>query len=91
MLQKLIMPFDQNLRDGDPKCVHDPINDTMSDRAQVVLKLDSDMPFLTLLKRDDVANQLTNEPINSGKVGRKFTECGSACDRARLFCNTKHN
>ena len=52
MLQKVIMPFVNDLRDGDSKCVHDPLHDAISDRAHVALKLDSDMPFLSLLKRN---------------------------------------
>ena len=85
------MPFVKNLRDRDLKCVNDPIYDAISDRGHAVLKLDSGMPFLTLLKRDGTANQLTKERANVGKVGGRLTECGSACDRTSLFCNTKHN
>ena len=36
-------------------------------------------------------SQLTKLRINIGKVGAGFTEGGSACDRSRLFANTKHN
>ena len=43
------------------------------------------------MKRDDIANELIKERMNEGKVGGRFTECGSACDRAWLFCNAKHN
>ena len=36
-------------------------------------------------------SQLTKLRLNIGKVGSGFTEGGSACDRSRLFANTKHN
>ena len=34
---------------------------------------------------------MINEIINVGKIGAKFTECGSWCDRSQLFSNTKFN
>ena len=43
------------------------------------------------MKRDEIANQLITNRVNVGKVGGRFTECGSACDRSRLFSNTKHD
>ena len=79
------MSFSKNLRNGDPKCVYDPINDTISDRMQVALKLDSHMPFLTLFKRNEISNQSVQERMNAGKLEGRFTECRSSCNRARLF------
>ena len=34
------------------------------------------MPFLSLLKFEEVVEQMINDRINFGKIGAKFTECG---------------
>ena len=34
---------------------------------------------------------MINSRINVGKTGASFAECGSSCDRSRLFANTKFN
>ena len=91
ILQKLIIPFVRDLRNGDPYINNSSNNETILDRTQVVLKLDSDIPFLSLLKRTEIVLQLNQLKINIGKIGGGFTEYGSACDRSRYFANTKHN
>ena len=58
---------------------------------QSVTRLDSDAPFLTLLKREDIAKKMMDQRINVGKTTSGFTECGSSCDKYKLFCNTKFN
>ena len=67
------------------------IDEVKHDRIQMILKLDSDIPFLSLLKRTEIACQLTKVRIDIVKVGTGFIEGGSACNVSRLFTNTKHN
>ena len=57
MLQKVIVPFAKESREGDPNYNNIAINDATCDGMQSVLCLDSDMPFLTLLKREEIAKQ----------------------------------
>ena len=45
ILQKVMIELAKDVRNVDPKCIEDPINDAISDRMQVVLNLDSDTPF----------------------------------------------
>ena len=47
------------------------------------------MPFLSSLKREEVAEQMTKNGINIGKTGDKFIERGLSCDRSRMLANTK--
>ena len=89
--QKAIMPFAHKLRDGDPS--YDILSkyDVICDRMQSVLCLDINMPFLSLLKREEIAQQMIKESVNAGKCAVGFTECGSSCDKSRLFSNTEFN
>ena len=58
---------------------------------QSTLHLDSDTPFLTFLKREEIEKQMMDERINVGKKGAGFTECGCSCDKSRLFCVENFN
>ena len=90
-LQKVTIPFVKYLREGDPSHSEVLNNDATCDLMQSVLFLDRDMPFLYLLKIEEVSEQMINNRLNVGKTGTKFTECGSSCDRSRLFDNDKFN
>ena len=91
ILQKVIIPFAHELRDGNP--IYDIASkyDAICDRMQSVLCLDSDILFLSLLKREEIEQQMIKERINVGKCAAGFTECSSSCDKSRLFSNTKFN
>ena len=56
---------------------------------QAALCLDSEIPFLTLLKRGEIAKEMIDERINAGKIAASFTESMSVHDKSKLFCNTK--
>ena len=91
VLQKVIVPFVRDLRVGGPNRINERIDDATFDRTQVVLKLDSDITFLPLLKRTEIMSKLAKLRINIEKVGTGFTDGSSVSDRCRLFANTKHN
>ena len=55
------------------------------------LCIDIDMPFVTLLKIDEIEKQMIDERMNVGKTIARFTVCGSSCDKSKLFCNIKFN
>ena len=56
-----------------------------------MLHLNSSIPFLTLLKRNEIVKQMIDKRIHIGKLEAGFTECRSSCDTSRLFSNTKRN
>ena len=79
-LQKEKIPFAKYLREDNPSHSEVLNNDAMCNLMQSVPYLDSDMPFLSSLKHEEVAEQIINNRINVGKTGAKFTECRSSCD-----------
>lgn len=91
MMQKVIIPFAKELREGDPVFLEGCNNDAICDCIQSALCLESDMPFLTLLKREEVEEQMIRERINAGKIRAGFAECGSSYYKSRLFANVKFN
>ena len=58
---------------------------------QSALHIDSDMPFLTLLNREEIEKQMLDERMNVGNTRAGSAEFGSSCDEFRLFCNAKFN
>ena len=66
-------------------------NEATCDRMQSALHLDSDVPFPSFLKHEEVTEQMMNDRINVGEKGTTFIECGSSCDGLRLFDNDKFN
>ena len=74
ILQKDIITFVEHLRGDDSKHINEPVDDETSDRTQVVLKLDSDTPFLSLMKREKLQTNSCNPGLISEKqvpVSRK--------------------
>ena len=78
----------KELRQGDPNYNNISTNESICDVMKSVLCLDSDVPFFTLLNREEIAKQMMNERINVGKNAAGFTECGCSCDKSKCFCNT---
>ena len=64
VLQKVIIPFVKELRQGDPSNSEVSNKDTTYDCIQSLFYLDSDMIVLTLLKCGEVAEKMINEGIN---------------------------
>ena len=87
ILQKAIIPFVKDLREGNPSHLEVLNNDATCDRTQSFLLLDSDI----LLKYEEVSEQMSKNRINFGKEGGKFTKFGSSWDRSSLFANVKFN
>ena len=90
-MQKITIDFIKDLKKVEPTLSDETDDDLMCNRTQAVLKLDSDVLFLLLLKRPEIANQFMSLGINLGRYTDSFTEGGSSHDRGRLFSNVKFN
>ena len=64
VLQKVIIPFVKELRQGDPSNSEVSNKDTTYDCIQSLLHLNSDMIVLTLLKCREVSEKMINKGIN---------------------------
>ena len=88
--QEIVLPFIADLRKGDP-CISWSEDMPVPKEASAVFKLDSDIPYLSVLKHPEIVHLHKSRDIVIQKHAAGFTECGSANDRQQLFKNTKHN